>query len=296
MGLTSEQRERIEGEEYRFDSAPYEVVLRADARRHGLVCLRRRGSELNLVRQPYFSLNVYRFMSAGKLMAIARDEPFEVEVRPDGVTLRWQATVAHPARLTAEYAVRDEGTVDVTLTSEVEARLEGYEVYLSSYFDFALEPYAVLPSWPGRTGAGDQRLVKLVDSPLIHGNYLVFPRDSRAASQRFDGRWIDAKTGKLIAPWVSGPFYGRPAAVMARPGEYVVQMADPTSCIGIGTTYAGSLEDSIVRHNALYFSFFGEDVTPGARQVARMRQCVRAGEPTIEDVLALYDAFVGKSS
>ena len=73
-------------------------------------------------------------------------------------------------------------------------------------------------------------------------------------------------------------------------------MADPSACIGIGTTYSGSLEDSIVRHNALYFSFFGDDVTPGTRQVARMRQCVRTGEPTIEDVLALYDEFIGSSS
>ena len=88
MGGASEQHQRAEGVEYRFHSAPYEVVLRADAKRHGLVCLRRQGSELNLVRQPYFSLNVYRFMSAGTLMAIAHDEPFEAEARPGGVTLR----------------------------------------------------------------------------------------------------------------------------------------------------------------------------------------------------------------
>lgn len=269
------------------------ITLMGSAARHGVTALFPRGSQLNLVREPYFSLNVYRFMDKGRLMAISRDEPFETERTPNGMILRWQATAAHPAELVAEYHVVGPGTVDVHLTSTTNEALSAYEVYLSSYFDFSMDPYIVAPSLPGKKEKADQRLLKLTDNPLIHGHYLVFPADSRGAALRFDGRWIDPATGRSIAPWVSGPFLAYPITLMANEEFTVVQMVDPDSWLGIGTTYSGDPDDNIVRHNALYISLFGNDTEAGTQQSARIRQVFRKGLPTVEELLEMYDEFVG---
>lgn len=269
-----------------------EIVLLGDASRHGVVGFNQEGRDLNLVREPYFHLNVYRFMDKGRLMAIARDQPFQTEHAPSGMTLRWQATQEHPAELTAEYRVSDPATVDVHLTSQTLEPLQGYEVYLSSYFDFSMDPYMVIPSLPGKEDDGDQILLKVCHNPLINRYYVVFPRDAQAAALRFDGRWINPDTGKIIAHWVTGPVFSHPIVLMARADEYVVQMVDPDSCIGIGTTYSGDPDDNIVKHNALYLSLFGRDTDTGTRQTARIRQILCSGKPTVDELLHLYHEFL----
>ncbi len=269
-----------------------EIILQGDATRHGVVGLRQPGNELNLVREPYFHLNVYRFMDRGRLMAIARDQPFQTEHTSSGMTLRWQATQEHPAELTAEYRVSDPATVDVHLTSQTLQPLKAYEVYLSSYFDFSMDPYIVIPSLPGKVEDGDQILLKLEHNDLINRHYLVFPRDSRSAALRFDGRWLDSNSGKVIAHWVSGPAFSHPIVVMSHGDAFVVQMVDPQSCIGIGTTYSGDPNDNIVKHNALYLSLFGNDTVAGTRQSARIRQVLCSGQPTVEHLIQLYRQFI----
>lgn len=276
---------------YQHRGANGAATLRADSERHGLISLRVDPPGIDLVREPYFLLNIYRFMCAGRLLTIARDEPFDVERVSSGLAVRWRPTEAHPGRVEAVYALRED-TVDLILTAEVDQPVAGYEVYISSYFDFSLAPYAVVSIWPGKTDRSDMRLLKLDDNPFLHGHYIVLPRDAGAAAMRFDGRWINARTGRPIAYWASGPFYGRPVAIMARTDLFVVQMADPGACIGIGASYASpDPADDIAHHNATYFSFFGEDLRPGERRTARIRQVVCRGSLSLEKVLDLYDAF-----
>lgn len=268
------------------------IVLQGEPTRHGVVSLCHNNSDVDLVREPYFALNFYRFMDQGRLMAVARDEPFQAEGTADGMTLRWQATADHPAELVADYRISGPDTIDLHVTSKTLAPLKAYEVYLSSYFDFSMDPYIVIPKEWNKSDNSDQLLLKLIDHPLIHSHYLVFPRNSRAAAQRFDGRWINPSTGKLIAPWISGPMLSHPIVIMARENEYVVQMIDPDSWLAIGTTYSGQPDDNIVRHNALYLSLFGDDTEADTVQTARIRQVLCSGTPSIENALALYEQFL----
>lgn len=283
----TEIRHELNGGRTRF-------ILGADSARHGLVSMQTADSTFNFVREPYFALNLYRLMSGGRLKAIARQEPFRIAASTaERLTLEWNETEQHPVRTTASWSLADPDTIDLDLSIEALQSLPDYEISISSYFDFALEPYTVISRWPGKTEANDLRLLKVEDHPYIKGYYVCFPRESRSAHLRTDGRWRDEKTGSMIAHHVFGPYFGRAIAIMAQPGQYIVQMTDPRHCNAIDTTYSSpDKEDSIMRHNALYFNLFGEDLQPGDRRTTRIRQVLCQGEVNLESVLALYDSFI----
>ncbi|MEF3302258.1 hypothetical protein [Paenibacillus sp. GYB003] len=292
--MASDKRPAGEPVRFRFRIGETEAVLGADKEKHGLVSLRAPGANVELVREPYFALNLYRIMYDRRLHGIARHEPFHVRSRTErGIALEWEATDVNPCRLEAVYELADEATIDLTVSLEARRPASKYEITVSSYFDFALEPYAVIPTWPGKTAGADLLLHKVDDHPLLKGHYVYFPRDNEAGRTRMDGRWLNEKTGLPIAPFVTGPFYGKPVALMAGAGIQVLQMADPAECSAIGTTYASPDEaDSIRRHNALYFTLFGGDLRPGDRRTARMRQTVLTGEPAANPVLERFETFM----
>ncbi|MFC3767405.1 hypothetical protein ACFOSW_01865 [Paenibacillus sp. GCM10012303] len=287
--------ERIEGDKrYSFRLDDTDIVLGADKGKHGLVSCRVPGIGYDLVREPYYVLNLYRIMNEGRLRAIARNEPFVVsEETASGIRLQWEPTEANPCRMEAVYTIADASTIDLSITIEAVKPLSGHELTISSYFDFLLEPYAVLPNWPGKKDDSDLHLLKVEDHPYIKGHYVYFPRDNEAAHTHLDGRWLDEKSGKPIAHFVTGPYYGRPIAVMGNEDVHVVQMADPAECGAIGITYSSPEEnDSIRRHNALYFTLFGGQLQAGDRREARMRQVILSGKPSLDRLLELYKQFV----
>lgn len=295
MDMKSSSGEIAGGDKrYSFRLENADMVLGADNGKHGLVSHRVPGIGYDLVRDPYFVLNLYRIMNEGRLRAIARQEPFVVsEESASGIRLQWEPTEANPCRMEAAYTIVDASTIDLILTIEAMKPLSGHELTVSSYFDFLLEPYAVLPRWPAKTDDSDMHLLKVEDHPYIKGHYVYFPRDNEAAYTHLDGRWLDEKSGKPIAHFVTGPYYGRPIAVMGNEDVHVVQMADPAECGAIGITYSSPEEsDSIRRHNALYFTLFGGDMQAGDRRTARLRQVTVTGKPNLEQLLGLYKQFV----
>jgi hypothetical protein len=277
---------------YAYRVGNTELTLGADSGKHGLTSVKIGGQPFDLIRSPYFGLNLYRIMYGGRLRGYARTEPFRVKAEAEnGITLAWQSTRANPCRLEATYTVLDEFTVELAVSLEALEYLPNYELSVSTYFDFALEPYALIPPWPGKTDNADLRLLKLEDHPLVKGHYIYFPRDSKAAATLFDGRWIDGNTGRPIAHFVSGPCYGRPIGIMASNELTAVQMADPATCSAISITYASDETDSIRHHNAVYFTLFGCDLEPGDSKTARIRQTVLPGSPDKERILKLYSEF-----
>lgn len=270
------------------------VVLGADREKHGLASLRKEGVGFDIVREPYYALNLYRIMYDRRLHGIARYEPIEVKSESEqGFVLAWEPTDVNPCRIEAAYEVVDESTIDLTLAIEAERAVSDFEITVSSYFDFELEPYAVIPTFPGKTTDEHMLLHKMEDHPLLKGHYIYLPRDNGGGHRLLDGRWINEKTGLPIAPFVTGPFYGRAAAVMGNREFSVIQLADPAECAAIGVTYASEeKEDNIRKHNALYFTMFGVDLQPGDRHTARMRQVIHPGEATLSAVLDQYNRFV----
>lgn len=294
--MANEQGTPIEQKRTTFHVGNAAIVLGADKEKHGLASLRRPEADFDLVREPYFALNLYRIMYDRRLHGIARYEPISVKSQNDrGLVLEWEPTDINPCRIEAVYDIVDESTIDLTVSIEAARAASKYEISVSSYFDFALEPYAVIPKWPAKTDEADMLLHKVEDHPLIKGHYVYLPRDNEGGHTRLDGRWLNEKTGLPIAPFVTGPFYGRAAAVIGSKDLNVIQLADPAECSGIGVTYSSEEEnDSIRKHNALYFTLFGGDLRPGDKRTARMRQVTAAGEANLESTLGFYKAFVGQ--
>lgn len=286
------------------------LELRADAERRGVTSLRAAdtagtagqepaGYGRELVRGRAYLLNVYRMLCTGRLMAIAHDEPVQASLEDDTLRIRWQPTEAHPVRLTAAYRIGAPDTVDVDFTVTAERDVPEYELLPSSYFDFSLEPYAIVPARPYQSGLDDLRLFRLEHNPFFQGYYVFLGRDLEAVRTRWDGRYQNT-AGHPPAWFVSGPAYGLPVGVMGNETMHVVQVALRADCASITTTYVdteaprGEPKDGIARHNAVYFGLWASDIAAGETRTTCVRQVLRSGPPTLESIREIHDAFVAQ--
>jgi len=264
------------------------VKLDGDEKRHGIVSLTTGDGQPDIVRDPYFLMNIYRVLADGKLWTIARGEPFTTDWHGDGMTLHWNPTATLPAELRASYVVEDDATVTLRFRVRAVRDLKQFEVSVGSYFDFSYEPYAVLSLDPQNGSRLRQPVLwKAEDQDFVRGHYIHLPRDDQGSITRMDGRWNSPETGKSIAPAVYGPEYGWPVAVMASKEQqiYVVQSTSRDVCDGISITYSSdNVKDNIRNHNATYFSLFGEDLKQGDEREAVIRQHILNGAPSQEKI------------
>jgi len=264
------------------------VKLDGGEKRHGIVSLTTGDGQPDIVREPYFLMNIYRVLADGKLWTVARGEPFTTDWHGDGMTLHWNPTATLPAELRASYVVEDDATVTLHFRVRAVRDLARLEVSVGSYFDFSYEPYAVLSVDP-QDGTRQRQPVlwKAEDQDLVRGHYIHLPRDDQGSITRMDGRWNSPETGKSIAPAVYGPEYCWPLAVMASKEHqvYVVQSTLRDACDGISITYSSdNVKDNIRNHNATYFSLFGEDLKQGEERETVVRQAILQGAPNLEDI------------
>lgn len=266
----------------------FEIKLDGDEKRHGIVSLTTGKGQPNMVRDPYFLLNIYRVLADGKLWTVARSEPFTTDWHTNGVTLHWNPTATLPAELRASYVVEDDASVTLRFRVRAVRDLARFEISVGSYFDFSYEPYAVLSINPqDGTHVRQPVLWKAEDQAFVRGHYIHLPRDDQGSITRMDGRWNNPETGKTIAPAVYGPEYGEPVAVMASAEHqiYVVQSTSREVCDAISITYSSdNTNDNIRNHNATYFSLFGEDLKQGDEREATIRQSILQGQPTLEKI------------
>ncbi len=269
----------------------YSLQLDGTPKRHGIVSLTTGESHPNAVREPYFLLNIYRVLADGKLWTVARDEPFTVETQENGMVLHWQPTDTLPVEMRATYQVQHDGSLTLELWVRAAADLARFEISVSSYFDFAYEPYGVL-NLGQQDGSKQAQLAlwKAEDQPFVRGHYIHLSRDDQGTLTRMDGRWNN-EAGQSIAPAVYGPNYGQPIAAMAAEFEgetvTIVQSAQRETCDGISLTYSSeNTSDNIRNHNALYFSLFGDDLRSGDERTALVRQSIVRETPNIENVMA----------
>jgi hypothetical protein len=272
------------------------LKLGATKERHGVVSLTTGENQPNVVREPYFLMNIYRVLADKKLQTIARDEPFETERREDGLTLHWQPTETLPLEMRAVYTIENSGNLTLDFWIRAARDLEDLEISVSSYFDFAYEPFGVLDIVSQDELRQSQPVLwKAEDQPFVRGYYIHLPRDDKGSLLRMDGRW-NGDNGKTIAPAVYGPQFAWPVAVMAAPnleneigerGITIVQSTTREVCAAISLTYSSDNEkDNIRNHNATYFSLFGENLKSGEERAATIRQTVLRGAPTLEKIEA----------
>ena len=272
------------------------LKLGATKEKHGVISLTTGENQPEVVRDPYFLLNIYRVLADKKLQTVARDEPFTSEEREDGLTLHWQANETLPLEMRAAYTVENDATTTLDFWIRAARDLEDLEISVSSYFDFAYEPYGVLDIISQDEARKSQPVLwKSEDQTFVRGHYIHLPRDDKATLLRLDGRW-NGENGKTIAPAVYGPEFAWPVAVMAAPnlknengedGVFIVQSTTRDVCAAVSLTYSSDNEqDNIRNHNATYFSLFGESLKSGEERQTTIRQTVLRGTPTLENIEA----------
>ncbi len=272
------------------------IELAATKERHGVVSLTTGENHPEVVRDPYFLMNIYRVLADKKLQTVARDEPFTSEKRDDGLTLHWQANETLPLEMRAVYTIENDTTLTLDFWVRAARDLEDLEISISSYFDFAYEPFGVLDIVSQDEARQSQPVLwKAEDQPFVRGHYIHLPRDDKGTLLRLDGRW-NGDNGKTIAPAVYGPEFAWPVAVMAaqnlenengEEGVFIVQSTAREVCAAISLTYSSENEkDNIRNHNATYFSLFGESLKSGEERQATIRQTLLHGTPTLENIEA----------
>ena len=216
-------------------------------------------------------LSPYRVFSAGtRYTKAARDWPSTAKLLPDGaVEARFPPADDHPLEMTLVYRWTSPDTIDLETVVTPQQDMPRFEVFLSSYFadDFAVSVY-VQPNRFAKDAPpcfipGDH-------TPLVDGNYLMFPRDRRTVLTIFDGRWDIPPSAVQwsISRWMAAPLAIRRSSSS---GITALLMAPPEDCFAVSTPYNQTPPDHVAGHASLYLSLFGGDVAAGQTVRARSR-------------------------
>jgi hypothetical protein len=222
----------------------------------------------------------------------ARDWPSEPKLLSDGaVEARFPPGDDHPLEMTAVYRWAAPDTLDLETIARPLADMPDFEVFLSNYFaeGFTVSVYLQPPRF---AKAEPPAFVPAEFSPLIDGNYLMFPRDREAARIVFDRRW---ELPPNPVQWCVNRYMAAPLAMRrhAESGLTALVMAPPEDCFALATPYEKTPPDNIANHRSLYLSLFGRDVQSGETVRARTRLIVRKGLSD-EEAVELYRDYVEK--
>ena len=114
--------------------------------------------------------------------------------------------------LTGTFRWRSADTLDLETTIKTPLALPRLELFLSNYFVEGFDALVYVKR--NRYGGGEPAGLLRADwSPLLDGNYLMFPRDEDALRMIYDGRWDIPPNPVTWAflRWLGGPA-GRAAA------------------------------------------------------------------------------------
>ncbi|MCZ2157209.1 MAG: hypothetical protein LC114_25500 [Bryobacterales bacterium] len=218
---------------------------------------------------------IYRVFSAAKRYTKGMwYEASEANTAPDGsLAVHWPSTEERPYTLEARYRWAAPDTLDLTIHATARQAMEGFEVFLASYFSEGFNRSEVL------TSGG-----KFLNADQQSGHWQMFPRDPNAIRLIEDGRW---KIPPNPVDWAIRPEFEQPLACRRSRQDRLcaVVMARKQDCFAISTPYDA---DS---HYALYLSLFGQDLkaNQSARTAVRLAILPDADE---EKISAAYSAFL----
>ncbi len=210
----------------------------------------------------------------------AWDWPSEAKLHESGrVEARWPATDERPFELRALYLWVAPNALEVVTTVQAKTSLASFESCLACYFapgfTNSLAYVAELPGKPGVPGF-------LAAEPSF-GTWLVFPRKDSAMAIFRDGRWS-------IPPnpvdWVQMPRLAKPLGIRRDPlnGLTAVIWSRPFDAFALCTP------QQTEGHYSMYFSLFGQDLSPGESRSVRTRLLIADRLSDAEAVKA-YDRF-----
>ncbi|MCS6862587.1 MAG: hypothetical protein NZT92_19970, partial [Abditibacteriales bacterium] len=170
-----------------------------------------------------------------------------------------------------------------------------YELFLSNYFDPAMQPHVYVQGSPYATPPNEAQWIAPQVNDVFVGTGLVFPRDQHAARRSVDGRW---ERIWALYQWNPQRYYAKPVMFQTDPARRVaaVLMSRPQDCFAVASGYnSPNDKDPFKAQNPLYLSLFGDDLMPGDERTARVRLAVTELDEAMSQPLALYEAFIAES-
>lgn len=283
---------------YDFETEQMQGSIRLDAAYHGVTRLVDKRTGRQLIDPRYSALNLFKLQAVSQFMGQPREMKRTMTVLPTALEIKWPATDAHQAEITARYEVIDPNAVELTVTVRARGTYPGYEVFLPNYFDKTLRPHVYLKPARGPSAPEPELVVPAVND-VFRNMLLVFPRDVHAARRCLDGRWDRSEFKTPTVPVCPVRRYAHCLAFQADPDRQVaaVLMAHPRHCYGISTRYhADSDADRLTTYSAFDFSLFGDDLLPGDERSAKVRLALTALDRELSQPLKLYQAFLAESN
>ncbi|HNQ90311.1 MAG TPA: hypothetical protein PKM73_16980 [Verrucomicrobiota bacterium] len=243
-----------------FDTGLLRGRLHAAGKSLGLTEVTHRPSGTRLDRGNGL-LSHYRVFTRGKRYGPgAWDWPSTTrQVDPATVAVEWPAG-DRPFVLEARYRLAAPDRIEVETSVQARADLEGFEVFLASYFDAAFTNAVTRVKTPG--GQADQEAL-----PAL-GTWLMYPRDAAARPLIEDGRWT---LEPHPVAWVFPADFAGPEATVVRraPAAHVaVALSSPANdCVAVAMPHQAE------GHYSAYFSLFGRTLKAG--ETARARVTLR---------------------
>jgi len=261
--------------------------------RHGVKTLVHKPSGLDVVHPKYDALNLFLLFATNRCMGAARALERTVEAGDDRLTVHWPPTPEHNAELTAVYRLVEPNAVDLTVTVRSNWPYPAYELFLSNYFDPVMQPHVYVQASPYSDPPDQPQWIAPQVNDVYLGTGLVFPRDFHAARRSVDGRWTGIWA---LYQWNPQRCYELPLMMQVHPEQPVaaVLMARPEQCFAAVSGYnSENMDDPFKGQNPLYFSLFGDDLSPGDERTAHVRLVVTGLDDPMQRPLELYADFAG---
>jgi hypothetical protein len=260
---------------YAFDTGLLFGKVRVDGTYQGICSLIYKPTGMELLKPPGL-MSYYRIFSSGIRYGKSipsgaiRDWPVKARLVDGGaLEIRFPPGPDHPMEITGIFRWRSTDTLDLETTVQTPIALPQMEVFLSGYFVDGFDALVYVKR--NIYGTGPEAEMLRVDwSPLIDGNYVMFPRDRQALQMSVDGRW-DFPPNPVL--WAFVRYLAAPIGVRRHTGTGLtaVLMSPPVDCFTIATPYNKRPADGVAGHSSLYMSLFGCDAAAGQTTKARCR-------------------------
>lgn len=248
-------RFQASGEEFHFDTGLLKGKLRAGGRSLGLSSVVHTPSGREISRSMGL-VGHYRVFTANRRYGDAAwNWPSQARLLEDGaVEVYWPAAEGRPFRLWALYRWSGAGELDVETRVIADEQLDGFEVFLASYFS---EDFKVSRAYAGSPPAW-------LPADPASGVWQMFPRDPQAVALIHDGRWSYPPSP---VNWAVRPALAEPIGLRRAPALDLtaVVMAPRQECFAVASPHETE------GHYSIYLSLFGSRISAGERRRARSR-------------------------
>lgn len=286
-----------ETKSYDFETPQMSGSLSPEGAYHGVNRLNDKHTGRQVIDARYSALNLFRLFSINQAMGMPRVMERTAKNADNALEIHWPATDRHQGEITARYEVTEPNAVDLTVTVRSRGSYQGYEIFLSNYFDKVLKPRVYLKPRPRGGKSGAPQLVVPKFNDVFRDTVLVFPRDAHAARRCVDGRWDRSEFGAPTVQMVPARYYGHCLAFLTDPDDQlgVVLMARPEDFYAISTRYfADDPKDRMTSYSAFDFSLFGNNLRPGVERSVRIRLALTPLDDKLSQPLDLYRNYIGE--